>query len=295
MVVFSVCFIVLVAIAHQVVQSEAIVAGDEIDAALGAFARLGVDVGTAADAAGKQTEHPIIAAPETPDIISVPAVPLRPAAFGEAPDLIRSGGIPRLGDDFHVSQDRVLGDPFQKRGIGQQLAGAVPAENRRQVKPESIDMHLDHPITERGQDVVSHHGMVGVDGVAGSRVVLVVAFVARQRVEDRVIHPTETERRPQFISLRRVIEHHVQDHFNSGFVKGLNHFPELQFLLAQTSRTAVGSFGRKENHGIVSPVILEWLACLRIDARCLMFIELLYRHQLHGRHSQVFEIGDLFH
>src|ERR1019366_6628955 len=78
MVVFSVCFIVLVAIAHQVVQSETVVAGDEIDAALGTFARLGVDVGTAADAAGKQTEHPIIAAPETPDIISVPAIPLRP-------------------------------------------------------------------------------------------------------------------------------------------------------------------------------------------------------------------------
>ena len=79
MVVFSVCFIVLIAIAHQVVQSEAVVAGDEIDAAFGAFARLGVDVGAAADAAGKRPEHPIIAAPETPDIIPVPAVPLRPA------------------------------------------------------------------------------------------------------------------------------------------------------------------------------------------------------------------------
>src|SRR5450759_5255187 len=81
MVAFSVCFIVFVAIAHQVVQSEAVVAGDEIDAALGAFARLGIDVGTAADAAGKQTKHPIIAAPETPDIISVPAIPLRPTPF----------------------------------------------------------------------------------------------------------------------------------------------------------------------------------------------------------------------
>jgi len=84
----------------------------------------------------------------------------------------------------------------EKRGIGQQIAGTAPAENRRQVKPESIYMHLDHPITERGQDVVPHHGMVGVDWcLPGPRVVLVVAFVARQRVEDRVVHPTETERR----------------------------------------------------------------------------------------------------
>ena len=64
--------------------------------------------------------------------------------------------------------------------------------------------HLDHPITERGQDVVSYHGMVGVDGIASPGIVFVVAFVARQHVEDRVIHPTETERRSQFVSLCRI-------------------------------------------------------------------------------------------
>ncbi len=31
------------------------------------------------------------------------------------------------------------------------------------LKPESIHMHLDHPVTERGQDVVPHYGMVGVE------------------------------------------------------------------------------------------------------------------------------------
>src|ERR1035441_9562174 len=66
MVAFSVCFIVLVAITHHVVQSEAVVAGDEIDAALGAFARLGVDVGTAADTAGGQTQQPPPPPPRTP-------------------------------------------------------------------------------------------------------------------------------------------------------------------------------------------------------------------------------------
>ena len=69
----------LVAVAHKVVQGEAVVARDEIDAALGAFARLGIDVGAAADTLGEQTKHPITAAPETPDFIPVMAVPLRPA------------------------------------------------------------------------------------------------------------------------------------------------------------------------------------------------------------------------
>ena len=77
-VVFAICFIVLVAIAHQIVQSEPIVAGDEVDAAFWAFARLGVDIGAATDAAGKQTNHPIIATPESPNLISEPVVPFRP-------------------------------------------------------------------------------------------------------------------------------------------------------------------------------------------------------------------------
>ena len=152
-------------------------------------------------------------------------------------------------------------------------------------------MHLDHPITERGQNVVTDHRMVGVDGVAGPGIVLVVAFVARQRVEDRVVHPPETERRPQFVSLRRMIEHDVKDHFDSGIVKNPNHFLELQLLLAQTSGAAVGSFGRKEGHGIVSPVIPERLTCLRILARHRSFIELLHGHQFHSGHPQRLDRG----
>ena len=156
-------------------------------------------------------------------------------------------------------------------------------------------MHLDHPITERGQDVVSYHGMVGVDGIASPGIVFVVAFVARQHVEDRVIHPTETERRSQFVSLCRMIEHHVQNHFDAGAVKGPDHFLELQLLLTQTSRVAIGSFGRKERCGIVSPVVPQRLPCLRITARDRSFIELLHGHQFHSGHSQSLEIGNLLH
>ena len=120
-------------------------------------------------------------------------------------------------------------------------------------------MHLHHPVAQRGHDVFPHHGMVGVDGVAGARVVLVVAFVVRQHVEDRVLDPAETERRPQFVSLGRVIEDHVQDHLDARLMEGLDHFLELQRLLAHASRTAVGRFWRTEDDGIVAPVFPEWL------------------------------------
>jgi len=50
---FSVAFIMLVSITYQIMQGEAIVTGDEIDAAPGTFAGLGVNVSATADAAGK--------------------------------------------------------------------------------------------------------------------------------------------------------------------------------------------------------------------------------------------------
>src|ERR1039458_9742187 len=64
--------------------------------------------------------------------------------------------------------------------------------------------------------MISHHGVVGVDGIAGAGEILVVALVARQRIEDGIVDATETKRRPQFISLRRVIEDDIQNHFNAG-------------------------------------------------------------------------------
>ena len=101
-VVLTVRFIVLLPIAHEILQREAVVTGDEIDARVGAFAGLGVDVGAAADALGEHTKQPIVAAPEPSHVVAVLTVPLRPAAVGEAPDLIRSGGIPRLGNELHI-------------------------------------------------------------------------------------------------------------------------------------------------------------------------------------------------
>ena len=92
-----------------------------------------------------------------------------------------------------------------------------------------------------------------------------------------------------------MIEHHIQDHFDAGLVKGPDHFLELQLLLAQSPRTAIGSFGRKVGHGIISPVILEQLTGLRIPACDRILIELLHGHQFHRGHSQGFEISNLFH
>ena len=156
-------------------------------------------------------------------------------------------------------------------------------------------MHLDHPITQCGQDVIPHHGMVGVDGVARPRIVLVVAFLVLQHVEDRVIHTAETEGWPQLVPFRRMIKYYVEDHFDVGGVEGPDHVLELQRLLPHTACTTVGTLGRTEGHGIIAPVVSEWLAGVRIETRQLVFVELKEGHQFHGRYPQFAEVRDLFH
>ena len=60
-------------------------------------------------------------------------------------------------------------------------------------------------------------------------------------------------------SFRRMVENHIQYHFDSGVVKRANHFFKLPVLFAQTLQTAVGTFGRAENYWIVAPIIPEQL------------------------------------
>ena len=53
MIVFRIGFIVFVLITNEVVQSEAIMTGDKIDAARGSFAGFGINIGAAADSLGE--------------------------------------------------------------------------------------------------------------------------------------------------------------------------------------------------------------------------------------------------
>ncbi len=155
-------------------------------------------------------------------------------------------------------------------------------------------MHLDHPIAQRTQDVVAHHRMVRVDGVAGAGIVLVIAPVVAERVEDCVIDAAEGQRWTQLVRLGRMIEYHVQNHFDAGLVAGSDHLLEFHLLLPQAPRAAVRRLGSAEHHGIVSPVILERLAGVRIAARARGIVELQHGHQLQRSHAQALEVRKFF-
>src|ERR1700722_9583117 len=58
--------VVFVGEAHEVVQREAVVTGDEVDTALRALAGLRIDILAAADTTGEGPQHAVVTAPEAP-------------------------------------------------------------------------------------------------------------------------------------------------------------------------------------------------------------------------------------
>ena len=105
----AVGLVVFLVVGDQVVQGEAVVAADEVDRVERSAAC--VEVVAAAESRGQGRGHAGIAAPESPDVVAIPAVPVRPAPLaGKGADLVEPGGVPGLGDQLGVAEQRVLGD-----------------------------------------------------------------------------------------------------------------------------------------------------------------------------------------
>ena len=79
------------------------------------------------------------------------------------PDLIGAGGIPGLGDELGVAEDRILGDALQQGRVGQHAAVAIAAEHRGEIEAEAVDVHLHHPVAQRVEDEVADDRMRRVD------------------------------------------------------------------------------------------------------------------------------------
>src|SRR5947209_3522453 len=114
LVILAISLIVFLVVAHQVVQGEAIVAGNEIDAGIGLAPVALVQVATTAQACGKLRHRATVAFPEAPHGIAVLAVPLTPED-GEIAHLITTRThVPRLGDELDLRQEGILVNNVEK-------------------------------------------------------------------------------------------------------------------------------------------------------------------------------------
>src|ERR1700682_1679571 len=138
----AVGLVVLVVEGDQVVEREAVVRGDEIDAVDGQPPAGLEDIGAACNHIGHLRYNgfalavSLVAFDEAAHGIAETPIPFSPAIAGEVAHLVQTGGIPGFGDDLGISQClRQFNLPDDRRA-GHGGAVLVAAQNDGSIKPK---------------------------------------------------------------------------------------------------------------------------------------------------------------
>lgn len=206
----------------------------------------------------------------------------------------RAARIPSLGDELDIPQDRILRDLLKKRRVIENLTVIPPSEDRGKVKPEPVDVRFHHPIAQTIDDIVADDGMVTVERVAAAREVAKPAR-AVQQVVDRVIQTAEVEGAAAITALGGVVEHDIENDFDTNPMQLADHGLEVVDLAARAGPGAVRLFGRKKTNRVLAPVVLQLLTGNIVVPRVVPRVEFLNRHELHRSHAEFEQVGNLFY
>ncbi len=150
-------------------------------------------------------------------------------------------------------------------------------------------MIIVNPVTQAMKNHFADNRVVSIDRVAAAGIIFVVPFVRFQHVIHRVFEPLEAEDRALLVPFTGVIEHHVQDDLDIGFVQCLNHLLELVHLRTRFVAGGVAPVRGEKSQWVVAPIIWP----LRNRAIDVHDRKLVDRHQFNGGHSQRLQVRDL--
>ena len=111
---------------------------------------------------------------------------------------------------------------LKQRGAAHGYAIRISGQDGGKIEAEAVYVIDAHPVAQAVQDVVSHHGIVAVHGVAAATEVIVVA-VRREQVVRLVVYAPKRDVGPHLVALRRVVEHNVEHYLDSIPVEPLDH------------------------------------------------------------------------
>src|SRR5688572_1711189 len=140
----AVRLVVAFVVGNQVVEREAIMRCDEVDARVG-FAPEAIEQIRRGQQSRRGRGGGRLAPPIIAHRVSILVVPFRPAGW-EPADLIAAGAaIPWLRDQLHTAEDGILRARFQEAAL---IVEAVwfAREDRTEVETEAIDVHFLHPV-----------------------------------------------------------------------------------------------------------------------------------------------------
>ncbi len=286
-VVVLVVLVVLLVVGDEVAQREPVVRGDEVDARDRTPTGGLVQVGRAGDARRELTDRRGLAAPEVAHGVAVLAVPLRPLRR-EVADLVAARpDVPRLGDQLHLADDRILLHEFEERRQPVDVV-ELARQGRREVEAEPVDVHLGDPVPQRVHDQLQRVRMAHVERVARAGVVhVVLRRVVDEPVVGRVVDAAERQRRAEVVALAGVVVDHVEDDFDAGVVQRAHHRLELLHLATGVAARGVLRVGREEPDRVVAPVVRQAL----VDEERVVG-EVVDGHQLERRDAERGQVVD---
>ena len=232
--------------------------------------------------------HPDIALQIRPERVPVLSVPLCPSAPGrKTSHLVHAARIPGLRDQLHARQQRIPCQTVQKRRVFHRGAVLIAPKDAGQVESESIDMIVDRPVPQALHDQLLDNRMIAVDGVPAAGKIVVIP-IRRQHIVDVVVEPLERYERPIFISLRSMVENHIQNDLDARRMEIADQRPQLVPLVVILLLRAIARIGGKIADSVISPVIDQFLS-IKVPA-VLHLVKLEDRHHLHCRDPEPLQI-----
>ena len=205
--------------------------------------------------------------------------------------MVKSTGIPRLGDQFAVGQHGIVGDGFEERGVGKRMSLRVTAEHGGEVETKSVDVVFGGPVAQAIEDEVADHGVVAVEGVAATAEVEVIA-VGCEEVVGLVVEAAEGNDGAGRVALGGVVEDNIEDDLDTGGVERFDQIFEFVDLLAVLTAGGEAGFGGAEGERAVAPVVDQLFAGLRVVVEVFVFVELENRHEFHAVHAEFLQVGN---
>ncbi len=137
-VVFAIGVVVLLVIGDEIVQREAVMRRNEVDARPGLAAALVVDVAGAKKARGEVLRLAVVVLPIFAHAVAIFVVPFGPTGRKAADLIAARADIPGFADQLHASQRRILGDGVEEAAALVEAIGLAPRiEPRSKRKPST--------------------------------------------------------------------------------------------------------------------------------------------------------------
>ena len=256
--------------------------GHQVDGSRRSFAITFKQIAGSGKASGELPQRQASLQPEAAYGIAIVVVP-----FGkqrrEVPHLVAAfTNVPRLGNQLHPREHRAVFDRLKQRRLLAEPRRA--AHHRRQVKTKTVDVERFHPIFQAFIRKMRHRRMAEVERVTATGPVVVITILSDPIIAT-VINSAHGERRTVEIAFRAVVQHHVQNHFDTGRMKRFHRITKLVPRLVRVD--GVAGVERKHRQRVVAPVVAQPQS---LQAR--LAGEMGDGQQLQRGDPQMFQIGD---